>query len=58
MKLAWLTDVHLNFLAPGDVAAFLRALEDTPYGALVLTGDTGEAPDLARYLPAQMAGQS
>jgi 3',5'-cyclic-AMP phosphodiesterase len=52
MKLAWITDVHLNFLDAEDVEAFYRALADTPSDAILLSGDIGEAPDVAQHLNA------
>jgi hypothetical protein len=52
MKLAWLTDVHLNFLPPAAREAFVDTLADTRADAVVLTGDTGEAHDVAAHLHA------
>jgi hypothetical protein len=39
MKVAWLTDVHPNFLRPAALIAFFASLADTEAGAFVLTGD-------------------
>ncbi len=47
MKLAWLTDIHLNFLRPPALEAFLDSLADTEAEAFLLTGDFAEAD----YLP-------
>ncbi len=52
MKLAWLTDIHLNFLRPAALEAFLVMLADTEADAFVITGDIGEAHDVARHLNA------
>ncbi len=52
MKLAWLTDIHLNFLR--DERAKIqelcaKVLEAAP-DAVVISGDIGEAPIVERYL--------
>lgn len=52
MKLAWLTDIHLNFLRDAALDAFLVMLADTEADAFVITGDIGEADDVARHLNA------
>jgi 3',5'-cyclic AMP phosphodiesterase CpdA len=52
MKLAWLTDIHLNFLRPAALDAFLGMLSDTEADAFVITGDIGEAHDIAGHLNA------
>jgi hypothetical protein len=49
-RLAWLTDIHLNFLRPPAVEAFLASLADTEADAFLLGGDIGEAHDVTRYL--------
>ncbi len=46
MLLAWLTDIHLNFVEPGEIQRFLRELGDSPADALMLTGDISDAPNL------------
>src|SRR4051794_2467983 len=50
MKLAWLTDIHLNFLEPNEVESFLQTVAQTPCDGMLLSGDIGEAPDVAYYL--------
>jgi hypothetical protein len=50
MKLAWLTDLHLNFLRPPAVAAFLSSLAEVEADAFLLGGDVGEAEDVDFYL--------
>ncbi|MBP3955447.1 metallophosphoesterase [Gemmata sp. G18] len=52
MNLAWLTDIHLNFLRPPAQAAFVAMLADTAADAFVLTGDIAEADDVAVHLHA------
>lgn len=52
MNLAWLTDIHLNFLRPADVRAFLRTVSEVPADAFLITGDIGEADDLVGHLTA------
>lgn len=50
MRLVWLTDIHLNFLRPSSIEAFLNTiLAESPDGIL-LGGDIGEAPSLVEYL--------
>lgn len=49
-RLAWATDVHLNFPGRGAVDAFYRSLAATDADAVLLSGDVGEAPDLTRHL--------
>src|SRR4051794_22715484 len=50
MKLAWLTDLHLNFLGAEGVEAFVSSLAATEADAFLIGGDTGEAHDVLRYL--------
>ena len=51
-KIAWLTDIHLNFLPEGAVNEFLtRVLDDDP-DMVLITGDIAEADCLPLYLRA------
>lgn len=50
MKLAWLTDIHLNFLAPTEMEAFLKHVANCGADALAISGDIAEAPSLTQYL--------
>src|SRR3954453_9817370 len=50
--LAWLTDIHLNFLRPPALDAFLDVLAATLADAFVISGDIGEADDVTEYLEA------
>src|SRR4051812_312264 len=52
MKLAWLTDVHLNFLDPADAEEFFRVVAEVPSDTILLSGDIGEAPDVCLLLNA------
>ncbi len=45
-RLAWATDVHLNFLAAQGMDAFVEALQREEPDAVVITGDIAEAPTL------------
>lgn len=51
MRLAWTTDIHLNFLKSPQIDTWLDAIrtEDKP-DALLITGDIGEAKTLSQYL--------
>lgn len=50
MRLAWLTDIHLNFLEPMARRAFYaRVLAQGP-DAVLVGGDIGEGPRLSAYL--------
>ena len=50
MRIAWLTDVHLNFLAPEVVRDFLVQLNDTGAEAFLISGDIGEAHSVTTFL--------
>lgn len=56
-RVAWLTDIHLNFLWDKDRAAFdpeydafVEAVLQTNPDAILIGGDIAEAPELLRYL--------
>lgn len=49
-RLAWLTDIHLNFVKPSPLFKFYGRLRELRADALVITGDIAEADDLAQYL--------
>ena len=49
-RLAWLTDIHLNFLRRAGLQAFFDSLPEAD--AFAITGDIGEARDVAIYLRA------
>ncbi len=50
MKLAWLTDIHLNFLHTPERLLFYQKLIDCQSDAILLTGDIAEAPSLSPLL--------
>lgn len=55
MRLAWLTDPHVNFLK--NVKAFgSYLLEEQQFDAVVITGDISEAPRLHQHLAALSSG--
>jgi 3',5'-cyclic AMP phosphodiesterase CpdA len=49
-RLAWLTDLHLNFLPYAQVDEFLGRVEALEPHAVLITGDISEARDLAQVL--------
>lgn len=49
-RLAWATDVHLNFLSASGLDAFREALAREEADAIVITGDIAEAPSLSPLL--------
>ena len=51
-RLAWLTDIHLNFLSPEGVATFIRGLTLLECDGFLVSGDIGEADDVVGYLNA------
>ena len=55
-RLAWATDIHLNFLDDHQVEAFCREVAKSDPSAVLLSGDIGDAPSLEKYLLA-LAGQ-
>jgi 3',5'-cyclic AMP phosphodiesterase CpdA len=50
MRLAWATDIHLNFLSPAQTKTFYWKLGEAQADAVVLTGDIAEAPNVEDYL--------
>lgn len=56
MRIAWLTDVHLNFLLAADVDRFLHQVRRTEAEAVFLTGDIGESQNVIDYLARFDAG--
>jgi predicted phosphohydrolase len=50
MKLAWLTDVHLNFLKPNERAAFYQRIAASHCERVVISGDIAEATSFADLL--------
>jgi 3',5'-cyclic AMP phosphodiesterase CpdA len=51
MRLAWLTDLHLNFVKDEYRTALLvQAIESAGADAILVGGDIGEADSFAEYL--------
>jgi predicted MPP superfamily phosphohydrolase len=49
-RLAWLTDIHLNFLSPVQMEKFYSLVQGTKADVILISGDIGEAPRLNWYL--------
>jgi 3',5'-cyclic-AMP phosphodiesterase len=49
-RIAWLTDLHLNFVAPRDIDRFLMRVESERPDWVLIGGDIGEAHDVALHL--------
>lgn len=49
MRLAWLTDIHLNFLDDTERYRFWKSVVDQA-DAFAITGDIGESPSITGYL--------
>src|SRR4051794_30540182 len=50
VRLAWVTDIHLNFVPESRLDALCRAIREAGADAVLLGGDIGEAPDVAESL--------
>lgn len=50
IKIAWMTDIHLNFLGTMQIEKWLDTLVKEKLDALLITGDIGEANSLRDYL--------
>jgi 3',5'-cyclic AMP phosphodiesterase CpdA len=50
MNLAWVTDIHLNFLDDAGIAAFCARIAATGAAGVIVSGDISEAHELARHL--------
>jgi predicted MPP superfamily phosphohydrolase len=50
MRLAWLSDIHLNFLSDQEVDNFLATVRAAEPAAVLLTGDIGEAGSVVPIL--------
>jgi len=49
-RAVWLTDIHLNFVTPDEVDAFLASVAAQGPDIVMLGGDVSESPDLIRLL--------
>ena len=50
MKLAWVTDIHLNFLEFADRKRFYHDIVATKSNAVLVSGDIAEAPTVSDIL--------
>lgn len=50
MRVAWLTDIHLNFLLQARAVEFLHYVRSTEPDAVMIGGDLAEAHSLPHYL--------
>lgn len=50
MRIAWLTDIHLNFLDEQKLDAFCDRIADASPDAVLVTGDISEAPTFEAHL--------
>ncbi|MEP7121649.1 MAG: metallophosphoesterase [Byssovorax sp.] len=50
MSLAWVTDIHLNFLDAPAIAAFCARIAATGADGVIVSGDISEAHQLANHL--------
>ncbi|HEY2880890.1 MAG TPA: metallophosphoesterase [Pirellulales bacterium] len=50
MRLAWLSDIHLNFLTTAEAASFFAEVRAQKPDAVLLTGDVGEARSVVPWL--------
>jgi Icc protein len=49
-RIAWLTDIHLDFLSPQKVKAFCRNIVEHNPEAVLIGGDIGDARTIKVYL--------
>ncbi|MBZ0233327.1 MAG: metallophosphoesterase, partial [Deltaproteobacteria bacterium] len=50
MRLAWLTDIHLDFLDPAARAALATSVRDRKPDGVVVTGDIAIAPSVLELI--------
>jgi predicted phosphodiesterase len=49
-RVVWLTDIHLNFVAPAEIDRLLARIEREQPAWVLIGGDIAEAHDVERYL--------
>ena len=49
-KIAWVTDIHLNFLNVQRLEKFINLIRNESPDVLLIGGDIGEAPNVSSYL--------
>jgi Icc protein len=50
MRIAWMTDIHLNFVDRHSIKTFCQQILDASPDAVLFAGDIGEAPSVVGYL--------
>ena len=50
MKLAWMTDIHLNFLDDYNIEMFLKSINQNDFDYLTISGDISDAIRLIKHL--------
>jgi len=55
MKIAWLTDIHINFLEKNERDIFYKAVAAQQSDAILITGDIAEAPSVSFLLQEMQA---
>lgn len=54
MNIAWLTDIHLNFLSKAQRKQYFEKIRDTGCDAVLISGDIAEATDIYSMLEEMM----
>lgn len=49
-RIAWSTDIHLNFLGTQQIETFLQSVKTQAPDIYIISGDIGEAPSIYDYL--------
>ena len=49
-RIAWITDIHLDFVGDENLLSFLEQLHESQADALLFSGDIGEASSVTGYL--------
>jgi Icc protein len=50
MRIAWLTDIHLNFLVTREIDLFISKVKKSNADVVIITGDIGESRDFDEHL--------
>lgn len=58
MKIAWLTDIHLNFLKVEARKKFYQQVIKTGADRILITGDIAEAKDVCEILHTSASGSA
>jgi 3',5'-cyclic-AMP phosphodiesterase len=49
-RVAWLTDLHLNFISQREIVDFVQRVAREEPAAVLISGDIGESHDIAKHL--------